>query len=95
MSFSTRFLLEAHPDSRVLLRPIPEDSKASFILAFAETFDLSRFKEDKEYMQEQLRLITRRPELIVSKIRTAAEWRLNERVADHLKVGRVVLAGGM
>ncbi|KZV61628.1 hypothetical protein PENSPDRAFT_693241 [Peniophora sp. CONT] len=79
--------------NRVLIRPIPEDPSAYFLMVAGVFFDLPRFVTDKDHMQEQLRLISHRPELVVSKIRNLAEWRLNERVADHLMVGRVLIAG--
>ena len=79
--------------NRALIRPIPEDPTAYFIFVAAVSFDLHRFMSDKDFMQEQLRLIAHRPDLVVDKIRNVAEWRLNERVADRMRVGRVVIAG--
>ncbi|VDB88577.1 unnamed protein product [Peniophora sp. CBMAI 1063] len=79
--------------NRTLIRRIPEDPSAYFIFFVATTFPPQRLMESKDFLQEQLRLISHRPELVVHKVRNVAEWKLNERVADHLQVGRVFIAG--
>ncbi|VDB99722.1 unnamed protein product [Peniophora sp. CBMAI 1063] len=80
--------------NRAMLRPVPEDDKTYMLfVAGPGNLDNRRLMEDIDYLNEQMRRIAHRPELTVSKIRNIAEWRLNERVADRFRVGRVLLAG--
>ncbi|VDB96152.1 unnamed protein product [Peniophora sp. CBMAI 1063] len=48
---------------------------------------------DIECLHECLRDITRNPDIKITKIRSSAEWRLNERVAGKFSVGGVFIGG--
>ncbi|KZV71282.1 hypothetical protein PENSPDRAFT_650760 [Peniophora sp. CONT] len=76
-----------------LLRPIPESENGySIFVAGPGNFDNQRLMTDIDYLNETLRHISNHP-IVVTKVHTVAEWRLNERVADHFRVGRVLVAG--
>ncbi|KZV73414.1 hypothetical protein PENSPDRAFT_682895 [Peniophora sp. CONT] len=79
--------------NRFLLRPVHENPNTYFIFLGGPDIDNHRVIADSDYMHEHIRRISHHPELVISKIRTIAEWRLNERIADKFKVGRVLIAG--
>ncbi|VDC02127.1 unnamed protein product [Peniophora sp. CBMAI 1063] len=78
---------------KILWRPVAEDDKLWFMGLFGRTIDLEKAAVDVEYLHECLRDITKNPEIKITKIRSLAEWRLNERVADKFSVGRVFIGG--
>ncbi|VDC06645.1 unnamed protein product [Peniophora sp. CBMAI 1063] len=91
-----RSVLHAFTDerqNRFMIRPVPEDPNVYFAFIGGPDIDNRRVMADLDYMHEWLRRLSHHPELVVSKIYTIAEWRLNERVADKFRAGRVLLAG--
>ncbi|VDC06644.1 unnamed protein product [Peniophora sp. CBMAI 1063] len=75
-------------------RPVPENDKLWFIVIGGQTIDTQRLLTDVSYLSETMCKISRRTDIDVTKVRTLAEWRLNERVADRFMVGhRVIIAG--
>ncbi|KZV66434.1 hypothetical protein PENSPDRAFT_92107 [Peniophora sp. CONT] len=79
--------------NRIVARPVFEDEQIYFFLMTGPDLDTHRMATDPDYLHEELHRITKRPNLMISKIRHIAEWRLNERVADHFRADRVVIAG--
>ncbi|KZV73415.1 hypothetical protein PENSPDRAFT_297016 [Peniophora sp. CONT] len=78
----------------LVVRPVPEKDGLYFIAIGGLSIDTRRLLADVDYLGEQMRHITKHPGLVVTKIHTLAEWRLNERVADHFMAGsRVIIAG--
>ena len=57
------------------MRPVPERDNVYFVfIAGPGNFDNRRMTTDIDYMNEALRIISKNP-IVVTKIRTAAEWR--------------------
>ncbi|VDC02666.1 unnamed protein product [Peniophora sp. CBMAI 1063] len=79
--------------NRIVARPVHEDEQLYFFLMTGPDLDTHRMATDVEYLLEEIHRITKCNTLEVPNIRHIAEWRLNERVADHFRVGRVVIAG--
>lgn len=59
-------------------------------------FDLQAVLADDsiERLQQEFTKCVQRPEIIITKIFSKAEWRPNIRMAKRFRMGRVFLAGG-
>jgi hypothetical protein len=74
-----------------MARAVPEDETA-FTIAIRGV-DEERVISDVEYLQENVRKITKR-DVTFTKVLNLFEWKLNVRMAETFCFGRVFLAGG-
>jgi hypothetical protein len=74
-----------------MARAVPEDNTTWSIAV--QGFDNARMINDAEYMQENVRKLTKR-DITFTKVMNLGEWKLNVRMAEKFCIGRVFLAGG-
>jgi hypothetical protein len=74
-----------------MARAVPEDTTIFNVAVFG--CDNARVMSDVEYMQENVRKITKR-DITFTEVLDLFEWKLNVRMAETFCVGRVFLAGG-
>ncbi|KAI0037163.1 FAD binding domain-containing protein [Vararia minispora EC-137] len=79
--------------NNLMLRPAWENPDMFFIVAGGPSLDLRKGVEDQEYLTEWIRDLTKNKSITIGRIKTLAEWRLNVRMVDEFRVGRVVLVG--
>jgi hypothetical protein len=84
LSFLNRF-------RRFLARALPENDAFFHIGMYG--VDNTRAISDLEYLQEQIRELTKR-DIKINAVGTLGEWRLNVRMAEKFRVERVFLVGG-
>jgi hypothetical protein len=74
-----------------MARAVSEDNTIWNVLI--RGFDNTRMINDIEYMQENIRKLTKR-DITFTKVMNLSEWKLNVRMAEKFCIGRVFLAGG-
>lgn len=74
-------------------RAVPEKPNVFFISSHGPSLDLNRSASDTSYLQSYIRTVTKHDNITVGKVLTLQEWRMNVRMVDRFRAGRVFIAG--
>ncbi|VDB82631.1 unnamed protein product [Peniophora sp. CBMAI 1063] len=75
------------------VRPVPEEPKLFFIVAFGPDLDIARATTDIEHLLDWLHKLTKHTDIAINRVSTLADWRLNVRMCEKFQSGRIILAG--
>ncbi|VDC06609.1 unnamed protein product [Peniophora sp. CBMAI 1063] len=74
-------------------RAVPEKPNVFFLSSHGPDLDLKRGASDTSYLQQYIRAVTKQDDITVGKVLTLQEWRMNVRIVDRFRAGRVFIAG--
>ncbi|KZV72871.1 monooxygenase [Peniophora sp. CONT] len=74
-------------------RAVPEKPDVFFFSSHGPSLDLNRGASDTSYLQSYIRTVTKHDDITVGKVLTLQEWRMNVRMVDRFRAGRVFIAG--